>query len=458
MRPIPIPLRSNPGDFNPNSEAIVFNAFAQFDGPEAKVASRLKACAGLKRFGGDANSPCRGMFYTDDDDVIYSANGFGLYKTAEDGTLTKLATIPGENPVYFARNDAEPALTMLVAETLVYEIKEGAATYKNYDFTPLGVTFAAARFLFWDNQKVYYSDVNSSTVNGLSFFEAEGDPDGITKVHGVGNTVYVFGEKTVEIWQVTTDADAPFARVSGADIRFGSESPHSIKDYNDGVLVVDNNNTVKIIAGFSSVTISTNEITRLIAGETDKSKIVATVYTQDQNRFVALHGTNWTREYNATTQAWHKRHTLHQEDWDSQHSAQAWGKIIFGSKSLGLFSELDADLYTENGSEMIVGFITPNTHAFPQGISFSEINIDVETGETDLSREPKLMFDYTDDGKTWSMERQLSLGNLGDYVRRVRITGLGQTSQRGRAYRVRISDPVAKSILAINTEASPVRL
>lgn len=457
---IPIPLRSNPGAFKLQGEATVLNAYAQFEGPEAKAATILRSCAGLKRFGNDAAAPCRGMIHIEEDDVVYHVNGLNLYQKESDGTLTQMAIIPGNGPVHFARNDAEPPLTMVVAEGLAYEISEGSATFKKYDFTPAGVTFAGGRFLLWESSgRVWYSDINSSDVDGLSFFEAEGDPDGLTKVQGSINTVYLVGKRTTEIWQVTTDANSPFGRVGGAHMRFGSESPHSIREFNEGIVLIDNNSTVKFVTGFNDQTISTNEITRLINSEADKSAIVGFTYVQEQNHFYCLQGTGWTREYNATTQAWHKRQTLGREDWDSIYSVEAWGKKIFGSKTLGLFSELDDTIHTENGREMVFGFVTPIIHAHPQGLSFRSIDLDVETGGADIGREPMLMFDYSDDnGRTWSTERMVGLGNQGDYLKRARITGLGQCSEKGRMFRIRISDPVVRGVTSIAVDAAPVSL
>ena len=457
---IPIPLRSNPGAFKLQGEATVLNAYAQFEGPEAKAATILRACAGLKRFGNDAAAACRGMIYIEEDNVVYTVNGLNLYKMEENGTLTQLQLIPGDGPVYFARNDAEPPLTMVVSNGLVWEISNGTITFKSYDFTPAGVTFSGGRFLFWEsNGRVWYSDINSSDVDGLSFFEAEGDPDGLTKVQGSINTLYLVGKRTTEIWQVTADPNSPFGRVGGAHMRFGSESPHSIGNFNEGVVLIDNNNTVKFLNGFNYETISTNEITRLINTESDKSAIVGFSYTQDQNRFYCLQGTGWTREYNATTNAWHNRETIGQSDWDSIYSVEAWGKKIFGSKTLGLFSELDNTLNTENGYELVFGFVTPVIHAHPRGLSFKSLDIDVEAGGADIGREPLLMFDYSDDnGRTWSVERLLGLGNQGQYGKRARVTGLGQASEKGRMFRVRVSDPGIRDVTSIAVDAAPVNI
>lgn len=458
---IPIPLRSNPGAWKSQGEARLFNCYAQFEGPEAKAASALISCPGQKDFGNLADGHSRGMIFVEEDDVGYVANGFHLQKLAEDGTVTELTIIPGDDPVYFTRNDAEPPITLMSTNTLVYVIKEGAANYKSYDFTPQGVTFCGGRFVFWETGgKIWYSDINTENVDGLSFFEAEGDPDGMTKAHGSINTLYLFGKKTTEIYSVSADQDAPFTRVGGAHLRIGSNSPHSIKDFNNGVAFVGDDNQVYFISGFNYQPFSSNEVTKLIAAEEDKTKVTATVYTVNQNKFYCLHGTGWTREYNATTQSWHDRNTLGQDDWESIHYMEAWGKGIFGSRRSGRFSEIDPELRTENGTEIVFGFQTPIIHAAPNGIQFEILDIDVDTGTATIDqREPMMMVDWSDDGaRTWSNERFVSLGVLGEYKRRARVYGLGQTDEKGRTFRVRISDDIVRGVSSIYPEASPVPL
>lgn len=145
---LPIPFRSNPGAFNTQGDTRLINCYAQAEGPENKAQIVLRSHPGLKRFGNDATSACRGMFYNKDDDLIYTANGFQLYKKAEDGTLTALSVIPGTDTAQFARNDAATPITMMVAGFRAYEISAGAATYRPYPFNPAGVTFCGGRFLF----------------------------------------------------------------------------------------------------------------------------------------------------------------------------------------------------------------------------------------------------------------------------------------------------------------------
>ncbi len=60
--------------------------------------------------------------------------------------------------------------------------------------------------------------------------------------------------------------------------------------------------------------------------------------------------------------------------------------------------------------------------------------------------DPQAMLRYSDDGgHTWSNERWLSIGQIGEYSQRVKWNRLGIT--RGRTYEVIVSDAVKRNII-----------
>lgn len=68
------------------------------------------------------------------------------------------------------------------------------------------------------------------------------------------------------------------------------------------------------------------------------------------------------------------------------------------------------------------------------------------------SSDPVLIVDWSDDhGRTWSNGRELSMGKIGEYGVRLKTERLG--SSRNRVYRVTISDPVKRVILAAELRA-----
>jgi len=77
------------------------------------------------------------------------------------------------------------------------------------------------------------------------------------------------------------------------------------------------------------------------------------------------------------------------------------------------------------------------------------LEITIDTG--DGPGTPKLWMQYSDTaGKTWSTERWESMGEIGEFGRRVRWDALGQS--RNRTYRIGGTDPVPRNIVAAKLE------
>jgi hypothetical protein len=225
--------------------------------------------------------------------------------------------------------------------------------------------------------------------------------------------------------------------------------------------MVSSENTVEQIVGYSSQTISSNEVSRLIEQETNKAALYAFTYTRGGNRFYCLQGTGWTREYNSATGYWHDRYSGVSDPWKAAYYARAFNKDIFGSRETGRTYEGDYTTFVEDGDHMIWGFDTELFHAFPNGLCFERLSLDVETGDgISLTQDAYCMVSWSDDaGRTWKGEKRLSLGKTGEYVKQLKTQGgLGTCGPSGRMFRVRISDPVIRAVALIDAMVEPVEL
>lgn len=76
--------------------------------------------------------------------------------------------------------------------------------------------------------KLWWSDV-SNTVDGLNFAAAEASRDRIVKLIDIGPAVAVFGERTIEFWASTGNADAVFSPIPEATQKIGIGNPNHVK-------------------------------------------------------------------------------------------------------------------------------------------------------------------------------------------------------------------------------------
>lgn len=471
---IPIPFHSNPNEGQDANAPVLFNAYAQDNGEGAIAPFSLIPVGGIKTFGSETGSGCRGLMYLEDESLLYAVQGARLFKVEENATFTSLAFIAGSDPVYMARNDADTQQLMVVSGGNVYIVENGAASRKQYTQTTVdddgnetinelafvGVTYVGGYFLLWlADGRFFVSELQSTVVDELQFATAEGDPDGLIAAHGTNNAVYLIGPNSIEYWGVTGEA-FPLRRVQGVPLRFGSRSPHTVRDLDTGIAMVCSDNVVRRLDGYQYVTISSNEVSRLIENETDKTKLVAFTHERGKNKFYVLQGTGWTREYNSTTGRWHNREDTLGNQWHCVHHAKAWNRDILGDRVTGQLYEIDYTLFTDDGNAVPWGWFSPVIHAKPGGLSFYRMFLDLETGDGEsLSDEAQIMVSWSDDsGRIFKGERRPSLGKTGEYRTRVKITGLGSCGDKGRIFRVIITDNVIRAVHGAYVDAERVAL
>ena len=82
--------------------------------------------------------------------------------------------------------------------------------------------------------------------------------------------------------------------------------------------------------------------------------------------------------------------------------------------------------------------VTPCLNPQGQRLVFDEVEIIAQVGQ-DENAKPLIMLDWSDDkGRTWSNDRQESLGGIGEYKKRLIFRRLGQSFNR--VFRVRMTD------------------
>ena len=128
----------------------------------------------------------------------------------------------------------------------------------------------------------------------------------------------------------------------------------------------------------------------------------------------------------------------------------AFGKNLVGDFSTGKVYEQNLSTYDDAGRPMIAIGESAPLHVNRARAFHSSFEIRHEPGvglTTGQGSDPQIMMQFSDDGgATWSNERWKSLGAKGERSKRTEWRRLGES--RERIYRVAISDPVQRAMLA----------
>lgn len=456
------------GDYKGQSGALnaseMVNMMVQPDQQGGKVQYGVVGTPGCKVFAdtgeeaaGRGGYPHKNTIYTVTGNKVYAVNTTS--KTYEQiGTVSTVSGLVRwvENPEQIAFIDDSGGYVITKADNTFEQITDE-------DFpTPLSITFKDGYGVVVekDTGKQYVSAINDFTSWGaLSFATAEYEPDNLVGNIASSDSLFAFGEKTVQVYYNSGNSTFPFDPRPGANLEIGCGATHSIARGENIVFWLDNHGVVRQIAGFQQSVISTDQVEFRIAQLTDFSDATGFFYSQEGHSFYVLMFPNAgvTEVYDITTGLWHKRSSgANNGRWRPAWIAQAGQTVLAGDYNNGKIYELDTGTYTDNGDHLRWFFTLQDINSGQQKIAHDMLELKIESGVGLVSNsDPQFWLIYSDDnGKTWSREKWRSMGKIGEYSKRARFYNLGLS--RSRTYKVGGADPVKRVIASARLEGRVV--
>jgi hypothetical protein len=212
--------------------------------------------------------------------------------------------------------------------------------------------------------------------------------------------------------------------------------------------------------------VSTHALEAAWRGYSSVSDAYSFSYTWNGHKFVVVTFPtgNATFVLDISTGLWHERESRDMNNnsygrWRGSCAVNAYNKILVGDAFSGRLGFLDPNTFTEFGATMVASMVGPSMNDDRKRMFFYNLELDMETGvgnTVDPGSNPQVMMDWSDDGgRTFSVPQSWrSLGKIGAYRQRVRWPGtLGQS--RDRRFRVQISDPVPRRVIAARADVTP---
>lgn len=315
----------------------------------------------------------------------------------------------------------------------------------------------------------YVSNWNSpAMIDPLSFASSEGDPDTLISMISNNRLLWLFNERTTEVWSNTGNADFPFERISGGFIEKGCVAGFSVAKIDGVVLWLGRDESgqgvIYAAQGLTPQRISTHAIEEAIAGYADIKSATAYTYQSEGHSFYVLNFAEATWVYDLSTKLWHEM--AHTYDGNLQrHRGNVhaffpqYGLHLVGDHSSNKVYKFNSEYFTDDGDAITRMRTSPHISGGFKRLFCSSFQLDMETGvglDGDvLGSDPKVMMDFSDDGgHTWSNESWVSagqkIGGIGQFKTRVIWRRLG--SFFDRVFRIKITDPVKVVILGADIE------
>jgi hypothetical protein len=369
-----------------------------------------------------------GVLYQVQNDTLYSVDSHGLRRSR--GALNSTA----------GRVDFSSNLTQLVINdgSYLYVYTPAADSFVAVSYAGgdrIGVVGQRLCYLFRGTQKFGWSDLaNAASLPVLNYDSANSSPDALVALIPTSRELQLLGSDSCEIWDVTSDPDAPFS-VSSAQIEQGCAAAHSAQRLGEATIFLakdrDGQATVQMMLGHEARRVSTRAEEEAFEG-LDLSQSYAFTWSEGQNGFYALNvpGVATTRVFDTFSGEWHERSAWvrgRHAKWKPTCCAAAYGLVFFGDADDNLLIS-DRDAHTYNGEPKVRERIAPVfTKPGHDRVAYSRFEVIAERGTSGKAmlrwqnevEGPVGRWHYADMGETGQVKGRAMFQRLGSALDRV---------------------------------------
>jgi hypothetical protein len=454
---LPIATNSYPAASKPLSVQKLVNLYAETQPQDAKAKVALFQRPGMVLWS-NLGSPVRAMFNVQG--TLYAVAGTGVYRIASNGVSTLLGNVSVSTGQVFGADNSNGQLVIVTVDDAKGWVVTTSSLTQITDEDFLGAAYVTMVdgyhiFVRPTGEQWFISDLlDPLSYDGFDIATAESQPDGLIACVNIYNTLWLFGERTIEVWQDTGNSDFPFERVSGATVSRGCAARGTIAQFDNTLGWLGDDLIVYRNQGYQPVRISTHALENEIRKYEQADGIFdayAFSFAVNGHTFYVLTfpSSNATWAFDASTGVWTNFQSGVEDMWNVSAYAFVYGESLVGSAD-GKIYRLDNDVYEDDGEVLFRQAVSPPFQADTKRAKMASIIMDMEVGvglTTGQGSNPQLVLDWSDDGGfNWSNQQFASIGAIGEYKKRVEFRRLG--SFRQRSLRFTVTDPVKVSFYA----------
>lgn len=282
-------------------------------------------------------------------------------------------------------------------------------------------------------QQFYVSNFrDGATWDPLAFDYASAYTDNILAVDNLNGLLIPFSNQHYEVWQNAGTSPQPFAPVKSATSEWGLAAIFSRQHVDNSIIYLAQTRQGSVqfrrIKGFEAVKISTPDLDYIINQFPVKDDAVAMTYQPDDHPIYQCTFPTANRSFlfDCSTNMWSEAQTgvsnIYRRHLGNLSTFYA-GKTLVSDYRNGNVYEMDPEKYTDNGETIPRQVITRHTVLGHNVFSVGELYFDFETGvgiSEGQGSNPLLMIACSsNNGRTYSLERRIPVGRMGQYKTRV---------------------------------------
>lgn len=298
----------------------------------------------------------------------------------------------------------------------------------------LDVVWVDGYFMTTDGEFIIVTELNDPlAVNPLKYGSSEIDPDPIVALLKLRNEIYALNRYTIEVFDNVGGDLFPFQRINGAQIEKGAVGTHACciflencaflgSGFNEspGVYLGANSNATKI---------STQEIDEILLGFTEAE--LATVKLESRNdrshQHLYVHLPDRTIVFDAAatqqlgSPVWFTltSSSVGFSKYRAQNMVWCYDQWLVGDPLSSNVGKMVQDISSHYGQIVRWEFGTLIVYNEGRGAIVQNLELVSLTGSVAFGEDPAICTSYSTDGQSWSQNKFIKVGKLGQRAKRL---------------------------------------
>jgi hypothetical protein len=367
---------------------------------------------------------------------LYRVMGTKLVEIDSNGTVNVLGDVGGPTDTLVTFDYSFDRLAIASGGRLYYWSPTlGLIQVTDPDLgTVLDVVWVDGYFMTTDGEFLIVTELTDPTqVNPLKYGSSEVDPDPVVALLKLRNEVYALNRNTIEVFDNVGGAFFPFARIDGAQIQKGVVGTFACCVYIENIAFLGSGRNeapgIYIGANANAQKISTQEVDEILLEYTEAELALVKLESRNDkaHQHLYVHLPDKTLVYDAAASQ-----DLSQQVWFtltssvtefSQYRARtlvwAYDKWLVGDPESNNIGYLDQAISSHWGEIVRWEFGTMIMYNEGNGAIFNELELVCLTGRVALGVNPAITTSYSTDGRSWSQDRTVTVGSIGNTRKRI---------------------------------------
>ena len=366
--------------------------------------------------------------------VCYRVMGTKLVSVASNGAVTVLGDVGGPVNTLVTMDYSFDRLAIASGGRLYYW--NGVLTQVTDPDLGLVLDFCwvDGYFMTTDGTNLVVTELSDPTqVNPLKYGSSEVDPDPVVALVKLRNEVYALNRNTIEVFDNVGGDFFPFQRIDGAQIQKGVIGTFGCCVFMEQVAFLGSGRNeapgIYMGANATATKVSTQEIDEILLQFTEMQ--LATVKLEARNdkahQHLYIHLPDRTLVYDAAASealgelVWFTLTTtvVGFAQYRARNLVWAYDKWLVGDPQSSNIGYLVDTIGTHWGQKVRWEFGTLIAYNEGNGALFHELELVSLTGRVALGVDPVITTSYSLDGLSWSQDRPLRAGTIGNTKKRL---------------------------------------